>query len=76
MLPVLKPTVKLKNCGELPQSLIRGLELDPEPFADTFQSINISNHLVLRDPALRSALELFLELRQLEFYLRNPISRP
>ena len=30
MLPVFKPTAKLKICGDLPQSLVRGLELDPE----------------------------------------------
>ena len=30
MLPVLKPTAELKNCGDFPQSLVRGLELDPE----------------------------------------------
>ena len=32
MLPVFKPTVELKIWGDLPQSSIRGLELDPEPF--------------------------------------------
>ena len=31
MLPVFKPTAKLKIWGVLPQSLVRGLELDPQP---------------------------------------------
>ena len=36
MLPVFKPTAKLKTCGYLPQSLVGGLELDPEPSFGTF----------------------------------------
>ena len=33
MLPVLKPTAELKICGDLPQSSVRGLELDPNPLS-------------------------------------------
>ena len=41
MLPVFKPTAKLKTCGYLPQSLVRGLELDPEPSLVPYNQLNV-----------------------------------
>ena len=49
MLPVFKPTAKLKNWGVLPQSLVRGLELDPQPLLlpynqPKFESLCFTGH--------------------------------
>ena len=51
MLPVLKPTAELKICGEIPQSSVRGLELDPQPLLVPYNQLK-SNRLVSRDTAL------------------------
>ena len=43
MLPVLKPTAELKTCGDLPQSSVRGLELDPNPLSVPSNQLNFKS---------------------------------
>ena len=59
MLPVFKPTVELKICGYLPQSSIRGLELDPEPLLVPFNQFYFKITLSYGTVPLRSAAALF-----------------
>ena len=55
MLPVFKPTVELKICGYLPQSSIRGLELDPEPLLIPSNQLNNKTTLSYGTVTLHSA---------------------
>ena len=61
MLPVFKPTVSLKICGDLPQRLIRGLELDPEPFLAPFNQVHSKSDSVLRDSGVVFGPSAFLK---------------
>ena len=43
MLPGFKLTAELKICGELPQSSVRGLALDPEPLKVPFNQVKLKS---------------------------------